>query len=445
MLVIVELIADLQALLPIEEEKQRNLDKKIRLEFSYNSNHIEGNTLTYGETELLLIFGKTEGHHDIREYEEMEAHDVAFKMIKDWAADTERPLTEQAIKNLNARLLVKPYWKDAITLNGQHTRREIRVGDYKEFPNHVRLQNGEMFYYASPAETPILMGELIAWYRIEEEKKNLHAVALAAQLHYKFVRIHPFDDGNGRISRLLMNYVLLKNNLPPVIIKSVDKKNYLFALNQADTANIEAFVNYIAEQLIWSLQLFIRAAKGESLDEPGDLDKKLFVLKKKLGEDTEARVEVKYGKEAIRNMIKISIIPLLQVWKEQLIKFDPLFNSSVATIQYGIFVQGNADILKLSEELLINLDLEYRKAAPYQPIAIAAYFTGLRNFQNKKQLLAGRLGFSFFENNYEIDYNSNSKKINKLYHQPLTEDEINTITQSLGNWFYNQVEKALAE
>src|SRR5205823_1964159 len=122
--------------------------------------------------------------------------------------------------------------------DGQPTRRLIKIGDYKEYPNHVRLQNGEIFEYALPAETSIQMGELIAWYRAEEENKKLHPVVLAAMLHYKFVRIHPFDDGNGRISRLLMNYVLLQHNLPPVIIKSADKKNYLFALNLGDTGNI---------------------------------------------------------------------------------------------------------------------------------------------------------------------------------------------------------------
>ena len=96
------------------------------------------------------------------------------------------------------------------------------MGDYKKFPNSVRLANGEIFDYATPSETPSLMGELVDWVRSEENKRNLHPIELAAQLHYKFVRIHPFDDGNGRLSRLLMNYILLKNDLPPVIIRSDD-------------------------------------------------------------------------------------------------------------------------------------------------------------------------------------------------------------------------------
>ena len=439
-----ELAAEVKAA-QIKEDARRNLDKKIRLEFNYNSNHIEGNTLTYGETELLLIFGKTEGQHEFREYEEMEAHDVAFKMIQDWATDAERPLTETAIKNLNELLLVKPYWKDAVTPDGQHTRREIKVGDYKEYPNHVKLQNGEMFYYASPVETPMHMGELINWYRSEEEKKELHPAALSALLHYKFVCIHPFDDGNGRISRLLMNYVLLKNDLPPVIIKSADKKNYLFALNQADTGNIEAFVAYIAEQLIWSLQLYIKAAKVESLDEPGDLDKKLFLLKKKLGEDVEAKVEMKYSEEAVKAVMQHTMFPLVEKWKDKLIKFDPLFDSSVNTITYGLYTAAHKEIIELIRGLQNSFGLVFSKVKYLESITIAAYFTGLRNSENKKQLSAGQTTFTFQENNYEILYSSSDKKINKLYHQSLTEEEINTITESLGNWFYQKVEQALAE
>lgn len=250
------LVQSLKALLPMKREHQQKLDKKFRLEFNYNSNHMEGNTLTYGETELLLIFGDTKGNHTLREYEEMKGHDVLIKLIEDWAADKERPLTESFIKNLNQVILKELFWKEAITADGQNTRRLIKVGNYKEYPNSVRLQNGEIFNYAQPGETPIMMQELIDWYKAEE--KALHPVKLASMLHYKFVRIHPFDDGNGRIARLLMNYVLLKNDLPPIIIKSGDKQNYLRALHLADVGNYEPFIDYISEQMIWASLCSIR-------------------------------------------------------------------------------------------------------------------------------------------------------------------------------------------
>ena len=204
------LVEDLQGLQPLKPEFQRKLDKKFRLEFNYNSNHLEGNTLTYGETELLLIFDQTKGNHTLREYEEMQAHDVALRLVQQLARDQEQPISEADIKELNKIILVRPFWKDAITPDGQQTRRQITVGEYKKYPNSVRLANGELFEYVSPTDTPIKMGELIRWFREECTKREMHPLELAALLHYKFVLIHPFDDGNGRISRLLMNYVLLK-------------------------------------------------------------------------------------------------------------------------------------------------------------------------------------------------------------------------------------------
>lgn len=275
-----QLSATYNSLLPMSPENQRRWDKKVRLEFNYNSNHIEGNTLTYGETELLLLFDETHGSRPMRDYEEMKAHDVAFQKIKEWATDTETPLTEQDIKNLNQIILVQPFWKDAITPDGQPTRRQIIVGNYKTQPNSVRLPNGELFEYTAPQEVPIKMQELMEWYR--DEQTTLHPVTLAAMFHYKFVCIHPFDDGNGRVSRLLMNYVLLAHKLPPVVIKSSDKQNYLHALHLADTGQYEAFIRYIAEQVVSSLEMAIKAAKGESIEEPDDLDKEIALLTRQL-------------------------------------------------------------------------------------------------------------------------------------------------------------------
>ncbi|MBK9247376.1 MAG: Fic family protein [Ignavibacteria bacterium] len=274
--------AKLKLLLPMQVEFQQILDKKFRMEFNYNSNHLEGNTLTYGETELLLIFDRTTGNHSHREYEEMKAHDVAFQLIDTWAKDQDRPLTESDIRNLHKSLLIRSYWSKAITSDGQNTQRQIQVGDYKKHPNTVILSNGEKFEFASVTDTPILMSELIKWYHEEEKKDVFPPFVIAALFHYKFVRIHPFDDGNGRIARLLMNYILLKNNLPPVVIKSADKAGYLTALNKADTGDLDSFIYYIAKQLEWSLDLSIKAAHGESIEEPDDVDKEISIWKKQV-------------------------------------------------------------------------------------------------------------------------------------------------------------------
>lgn len=313
-----QLSATYNSLLPMSPENQRRWDKKVRLEFNYNSNHIEGNTLTYGETELLLLFDETHGSRPMRDYEEMKAHDVAFQKIKEWATDTETPLTEQDIKNLNQIILIQPFWKDAITPNGQPTRRQITVGNYKTQPNSVRLPNGELFEYTAPQEVPIKMQELMEWYR--DKQVTLHPINLAAMFHYKFVRIHPFDDGNGRVSRLLMNYVLLAHKLPPVVIKSSDKQNYLHALHLADIGQYEAFIRYIAEQVVSSLEMAIKAAKGESIEEPDDLDKEIALVARQ-----QQHQETYKTPQQVLNVFHWTQQKLIAPCEAVLQKFDKLF------------------------------------------------------------------------------------------------------------------------
>ena len=313
-----QLSATYHSLLPMSPENQRRWDKKVRLEFNYNSNHIEGNTLTYGETELLLLFDETHGSRPMRDYEEMKAHDVAFQKIKEWATDTESPLTEQDIKNLNQIILVQPFWKNAITPDGQPTRRQITVGNYKTQPNSVRLPNGELFEYTAPQEVPIKMQALMEWYR--DEQTTLHPVTLAAMFHYKFVCIHPFDDGNGRVSRLLMNYVLLAHKLPPVIIKSSDKQNYLHALHLADIGQHEAFIRYIAAQVVSSLEMAIKAAKGESIEEPDDLDKEIALFARQLQHQ-----ETYKTPQQVLNVFHWAQQKLIAPCEAVLQKFDKLF------------------------------------------------------------------------------------------------------------------------
>lgn len=274
---------ELDKKIPLEAENDKRLQKKLRLEFNYNSNHLEGNTLTYGQTQLLLFFDKSSGDVPVSDIEEMKAHDVVLSQIEDMATEKERSLTESFIKELNKTILVKPFWKDVISPNGTPTRKKIEIGQYKTSPNSVQLKNEKIHEYASPEETPALMGDLLKWYNSSKDK--LHPVQLAAEFHYKFVCIHPFDDGNGRVARLIMNYILLKNNYPPVIIKSEDKESYLTALQKADTGDIKSLIEYIEEQSIWSLELCLKAANGEDIDELGDIEKEIEILKlKKLTE-----------------------------------------------------------------------------------------------------------------------------------------------------------------
>lgn len=418
-----ELAHTFNTLSPIKPERQSKLDKKFRLEFNYNSNHMEGNTLTYGETELLLIFDRTVGNHDLREYQEMQAHDVALQLIKEWATDKESPLNETKIKNLNEIILVKPFWKDAITGDGQQTRRLIKVGDYKEFPNSVRLSNEEIFQYASVTDTPIMMGELINWYRNEEEKRDLHPVELSALMHYKLVCIHPFDDGNGRIARLLMNYVLLKNDLPWVIIKSADKRNYITALNKADTGDINAFVEYIAKQLVWSLELSIKAAKGENIDEPDDIDKEIEMLAKETniisGKNTK-------NSKSLSNIWDNSLLFLIQEYINKYSRFEKLFNKKDIKIGYQ-----DTDIHATTQEYLNNLF--HPTNVEKENITRIFVFYDFVDMKNMHINLKSNLTIDFHSTFFSVVIDS--KQIEKKYNQILSTVEIENLINDRAELF----------
>lgn len=262
---------------PLPTADRDRLWRKFRLEWNYNSNHIEGNTLTYGETELLLIFGQTEGGHAFREYEEMKAHDLAIDYVRELAR-APQPVTEGDVRSLNKMLLKEPFWKAAATFEGEATRKQIIPGEYKTSPNNVRTATGEIFQFADPIDIPARMSALIAWLRHALESGEDDVTRIIGKLHHEFVLIHPFDDGNGRVARLLVNYVLYRLGYPPIIIKSRDKKNYLAALNRADVGDLDAFVLYLANELVWSLEVSLKAARGESIEEPDDVDKDVAIF-----------------------------------------------------------------------------------------------------------------------------------------------------------------------
>jgi Fic family protein len=340
-----ELRKALKDLQPLKTEVKILVEEKFRLEFNYNSNHIEGNTLTYGETELLLKFGQVDGNHDFQELQEMQAHNVAFQMIENEAMDLERPLTESFIRSLNGTLLVKPYWKDAITQEGKATRKQILPGVYKTTPNSVILNNGTIFNYTSPNEVSNEMAALVDWFNKNEELED--PLIIAATLHYKFVRIHPFDDGNGRTARLLMNYVLLKFGFPVVVIKSEEKRDYLSALNKADVGDLQYFIDYIGNQLIWSLDITIKAAQGESIDEIGDIEKELALLRRKISvlpNEFDQKKSVAMVKETMR----LSIFPLFQEMETFVINLADLFVETKSLLFTSFIDNGipNAYVLK---------------------------------------------------------------------------------------------------
>lgn len=122
-----------KSLQPLRADLEKKLWEKLRLEWNYNSNHIEGNTLTYKETEMYLLRGQTSGVHVEREYVEMKGHDYAIEIVRELASGS-ADLTEADIRNLNQVILKESFYKDAITPDGRPARKQIVPGRYKVEP-----------------------------------------------------------------------------------------------------------------------------------------------------------------------------------------------------------------------------------------------------------------------------------------------------------------------
>lgn len=222
------------ALQPLSDRDREMLSRRFTIDFNYNSNHIEGNTLTYGQTEILLMFGKIVGEADARDVHEMTASNVGLKMMKEEVLLKETPLTQHFIRTLHKTLLREDYTVYRTLPGGVQTSYVIHAGQYKTRPNSVITRYGDQFEYATPEETPALMSDLVDWYNDAERSGKFTPIELAAIFHYRYIRIHPFEDGNGRIARLMVNYILTRHDYPMIVVRSRKKKEYLEALHRTD-------------------------------------------------------------------------------------------------------------------------------------------------------------------------------------------------------------------
>ena len=274
---------EIDALRPLPPTVLAQVEQKLRLESNYNSNAIEGNSLTLGETRNLILHGLTARGKPMRDHLDIEGHDSAVKAIES-AINDDHELNEVFIRNLHRILLKEPYETDAATPDGRLVGRTISIGDYKTMPNNVKTSTGETIFFTPPEQVKPSMSDLIDWYRSKEHEGE-HPIIIAATFHYRFVRIHPFDDGNGRMARLLLNMILIKHGYTVATIRQENRGEYLNELEKADkTQDLAAFIAYIANCCEYSLNLHLKAARGKAIEDVEDIDKEIALFKRSLAD-----------------------------------------------------------------------------------------------------------------------------------------------------------------
>ena len=246
-------LASMGQLMP---QRIKEISERMQVDFVYNSNKIEGSTLSRGETELVLR-GITIGKKSIPEALRgkdlgdilvAQNHSSAINLIKKIAFDRTYKISEDDIKKIHGIVL-----KGVIASAGQYRSYDLEVKGAGFIP--------PPFY-----DVPKHMKELLN--TLNNNPDELRPIELAAQIHYDFSWIHPFVDGNGRMSRLLLNLILVRNGYPFVVIKNVDKPQYLRALREMDVSgNFKPFLIYISRCVEQTLDLYLMSKKPAKKEE----------------------------------------------------------------------------------------------------------------------------------------------------------------------------------
>jgi Fic family protein len=274
---------------PLPPDAVRNLDAWFRVELTYTSNALEGNTLSRRETAVVLEKGLTVGGKTLKEHLEATNHARAIDFVAK-LVESRRVVSEQQLLRLHE-----------LVLEGID---DANAGRYRNVA--VRIA-GSTVVLPNPRRVPDLMREFSDWLG---SRPRLHPVSFAAEAHYKLVSIHPFIDGNGRTARLLMNCLLMMHGYPPAIIRPRDRVAYLGALETAQLGGPRAaYDSLIIRAVDRSLDIYLDAMGTHSgqgvknATSPGEPLLKIGQLATHVGETV----------PTIRHWLKIGLLAPAQV------------------------------------------------------------------------------------------------------------------------------------
>lgn len=233
---------ELQKHRPLSGVALQKIKETLAIEWTYNSNSIEGNTLSLRETQMILQEGVTISGKSLREHFEAVNHETALKYLYELVAKN-RSISSKDILSLHA--LVMRNNEDDFA--GRLRKASVRIA-------------GANFTPPNAQKVSSLLDELIDF--VIENPLNLNIIELATIFHHKFVWIHPFFDGNGRTVRLVMNLLLMKEGFPPAIILKNDRTKYYASLNSANKGNYQRLTLLMAQAMERSLNIYLSAIPG---------------------------------------------------------------------------------------------------------------------------------------------------------------------------------------
>lgn len=232
---------ELDTLRPLPKSVLEKLGKQFAIELAYNSNAIEGNTLTLKETRLVIEEGITIKGKPLREHFEAINHQKAFEFLEGLVKE-KTTITEQVIKDIH-KFIMRGIDDEYA---GRYRDVNVRIlGAIKSPPRFEKV--------------PGKMKEYIRY--INRNPEKLNAIELSAIIHYRLVEIHPFTDGNGRCARLLTNLFLMRHGYPITMVLKVERKKYYDRLKKADRGDLKPFIDFTGRNVERSLDLYLDVFK----------------------------------------------------------------------------------------------------------------------------------------------------------------------------------------
>lgn len=225
----------LDARRPLPYVVLQSIMQSLTLEWTYNSNSIEGNTLTLQETKMVIEEGFTIKGKSLREHFEAVNHQSAIEYVQSLVSQ-KLPFTDAEIMKVHA-LVLQNIEKDYA---GRFRTSGVRISGANFVPPNALKVNS-------------MVSELVDWVNTED----IDIVVKSAIFHHRFVWIHPFFDGNGRSARLLFNLLLMKEGFPPAIILKNDRKKYYDALNAANNGNYGKILLLVMQAAERSLDIYL--------------------------------------------------------------------------------------------------------------------------------------------------------------------------------------------
>jgi len=419
----------------LTSEQLKKVNYKFRLEWNYNSNSMEGNTLTIEETRSVMVGNIMVDKKPYKDIAEMKGHDEVISDILK-IGKGELRLSEARIKQIHEAIMYE-----------ETDEEKAKIGKWKKANNYIYNYKGERYDFVDSEVVPDKIHDLLnhtnaAIDAIENKSKNApHPLDVAFNFHLEYVNIHPFYDGNGRTARILTNLILIALGYPPFWITEPQRapySNYLGDI-QGYGGDPNLFNNFLAELVLRSQQLIIDVIEGRDIEADDDLDKEIAIWKRQLEKKDEL---VSLSHDSILNIYKSSLKPLFISTLESISQFDDLFNRKT------IYNHINSESFQVSmtEKFDSKFDISsnVNSVEPISSLKLYVSFNGFKNnglniFNTHLELNIRFEEYKYFI--YENDYNK--VIITKLYSEVLSIEEIKHIVKTMKSKVFDYIKASI--